>query len=236
MKSQRVEDTDEETVERYVAAMERGDKFPAVLAWRDGRQLITIDGNHRLAAAERSQQKVRSLETNAWAIVLVEAAPISLKRQDRTSPEAHAMRHEPPRTTPRHRQLDAVRTALAVESRREEQSLRRVLVTAQLTSLMAPYAEAQHLRVEKNIKIGCEACGFLTADLVLSACSYSGQLGPEPLVAVDLRLPGDPVFARINFYMEHGAEEALIADPTDRSLLCYGLSPGLSRGARLTAC
>ncbi len=39
MKSQRVEDTDEETVERYVAAMERGDTFPAVLAWRKDKQL-----------------------------------------------------------------------------------------------------------------------------------------------------------------------------------------------------
>lgn len=39
-------------VETYVEAMKRGDSFPAVLAYKDGSKYVTIDGNHRLAAAD----------------------------------------------------------------------------------------------------------------------------------------------------------------------------------------
>lgn len=49
---------DEDTVKLYQEGVERGDPFPAVLAWRPGRgsspKLVIIDGNHRLVAHQRA--------------------------------------------------------------------------------------------------------------------------------------------------------------------------------------
>lgn len=54
----RFEPLDEDTVALYQEGVERGDAFPAVLAWRPGRgnnpKLEIIDGNHRLVAHERA--------------------------------------------------------------------------------------------------------------------------------------------------------------------------------------
>jgi hypothetical protein len=56
----RFESLDEATVERYKEAVERGDDFPAVIAYRPGKaanpKLVIIDGNHRLVAHERASQ------------------------------------------------------------------------------------------------------------------------------------------------------------------------------------
>lgn len=40
----------EERVQQYAEAMENGSIFPPIICWRDGKQLVIIDGNHRLAA------------------------------------------------------------------------------------------------------------------------------------------------------------------------------------------
>src|SRR4051812_39000956 len=52
----RFEPLHEETVEEYAEAMGRGDLFPAVVAIRRRKngKLVIIDGNHRLAAAQRA--------------------------------------------------------------------------------------------------------------------------------------------------------------------------------------
>lgn len=56
----RFQPIDEETVELYKEGVERGDKFPAVLAHRPGRganpKLVIIDGNHRLVAHNRADK------------------------------------------------------------------------------------------------------------------------------------------------------------------------------------
>jgi hypothetical protein len=58
----RFEALDEETVEIYREAVERGDVFPAVIAYRPGRsanaRLVIIDGNHRLIAHERAGRPI----------------------------------------------------------------------------------------------------------------------------------------------------------------------------------
>ncbi len=51
--------------------MERGDRFPAVLAWRDGKKLVMIDGNHRLTSAERAQKPLFAYEVKADPNTLV---------------------------------------------------------------------------------------------------------------------------------------------------------------------
>lgn len=52
----RFEALDEDTVEQYREAVERGDPFPAVIAYRPRKngKLLIIDGNHRLAAHDRA--------------------------------------------------------------------------------------------------------------------------------------------------------------------------------------
>lgn len=54
----RFEPVDEATVATYQDGVERGDQFPAVLAWRPGRganpKLVVIDGNHRVVAHDRA--------------------------------------------------------------------------------------------------------------------------------------------------------------------------------------
>jgi hypothetical protein len=122
-----------------------------------------------------------------------------------------------------HQRADGVRAETAAQPRSTEHALLRVQVTAQLATLMTPYAEAQRLQLHRDLSIGCEGCGFYAPDLVLLAGHSRGQVGHEPLVAVDLRLPGDATTTRFDFYMAHAVDEAVIADPTDRSLVCYPL-------------
>lgn len=52
----RFEAINEQTVEEYTEAVNRGDKFPAVVAFRPRKngRLVIIDGNHRLAAHDRA--------------------------------------------------------------------------------------------------------------------------------------------------------------------------------------
>jgi hypothetical protein len=58
----RFEAIDEETVAAYTEAVERGDVFPPVIAYRPGRAarpaLVIIDGNHRLVAHERAGKPI----------------------------------------------------------------------------------------------------------------------------------------------------------------------------------
>jgi hypothetical protein len=53
---------DEELAEQYREAIERGDEFPAVVAWRPGRganpKLVSIDGNHRLVGHHRADRPI----------------------------------------------------------------------------------------------------------------------------------------------------------------------------------
>lgn len=75
----RFEALDEPTVETYKEAIERGDEFPAVIAYRPGRaqnqKLVIIDGNHRLAAHDREKQPIDVYEidkaTKAQTITLM---------------------------------------------------------------------------------------------------------------------------------------------------------------------
>lgn len=57
---------DESTVELYKDAVERGDAFPAVLAYRPSRaagaKLVIIDGNHRLAAHHQAGKVINVYE------------------------------------------------------------------------------------------------------------------------------------------------------------------------------
>jgi hypothetical protein len=70
---------DEPTVALYQEGVERGDSFPAVIAYRAGRaasaKLVIIDGNHRLVAHERAARPVDVYEidrgTRAQAISLM---------------------------------------------------------------------------------------------------------------------------------------------------------------------
>ncbi len=144
------------------------------------------------------------------------------------------MHHKPRRTTRLHRAAAGDRTAI-VGLLPQEQALLRVLVTAQLTTLLAPYAEAQYLSVDRDVAIGCEDCGFYAPDLVVLARSPRGRISDEPLVAVDLRLPGDATTARLDFYRAHAVDEALIADSTDQSVLCYRLGGPMYLRARSEA-
>lgn len=52
----RFEAINEDTVEQYVEAVNRGDHFPAVIAYRKrkGGKLVIVDGNHRLVAHDRA--------------------------------------------------------------------------------------------------------------------------------------------------------------------------------------
>lgn len=52
----RLDPLSEEVVDRYAADMERGDLFPPIVVRRSGKRLILIGGNHRTAAAERTQR------------------------------------------------------------------------------------------------------------------------------------------------------------------------------------
>ncbi len=144
------------------------------------------------------------------------------------------MHHKPRRTGHTHRDAAGDRNATA-GLLPQEQTLLRVLVTAQLTTLLAPYAEAQYLHVDRNVGIGCEDCGFYAPDLVVLARSPHGRVGDEPLVTIDLRLPGDATTARLDFYTAHAVNEALIADPTDQSVLCYRLGGPVHLRARSEA-
>src|SRR5689334_10226051 len=47
----RLEPLDPDVVERYAADMARGDHFPPVLARQQGKKIVLLGGNHRLAAA-----------------------------------------------------------------------------------------------------------------------------------------------------------------------------------------
>lgn len=75
----RFEPLDPKTVELYKAGVERGDHFPAVLAYRPGRathpKLVIIDGNHRLAAHHEAKRPINVYEvdrlTKAQTIVLM---------------------------------------------------------------------------------------------------------------------------------------------------------------------
>ena len=75
----RFEPLDEETVQTYQEAIERGDEFPAVIAHRPGRaahpKLVIIDGNHRLVAHDRAGVPIDVYEvdrlTKAPTIVLM---------------------------------------------------------------------------------------------------------------------------------------------------------------------
>jgi hypothetical protein len=62
----RFEPLDEETVDTYREAVERGDEFPAVVAYRPGRalgaKLVIIDGNHRLVAHDRAGKPINVYE------------------------------------------------------------------------------------------------------------------------------------------------------------------------------
>lgn len=75
----RFEVLDEETVELYKEGVQRGDAFPAVVAYRQGRgtrpKLVVIDGNHRLEAHHRAGSHINVYEvdrkTKAQTIVLM---------------------------------------------------------------------------------------------------------------------------------------------------------------------
>jgi len=58
----RFEPLNEETAETYREGVERGDAFPAVIAYRPGRganpKLVIIDGNHRLVAHDRAKAPI----------------------------------------------------------------------------------------------------------------------------------------------------------------------------------
>jgi hypothetical protein len=58
----RFEALDEPTVALYQEGVERGDPFPAVIAYRSGRRpdgkLVIIDGNHRLVAHDRASRPI----------------------------------------------------------------------------------------------------------------------------------------------------------------------------------
>lgn len=64
----RFESINDETVETYKEAIERGDKFPAVIAHRPGRgnnpKLVIIDGNHRLVAHDRADVPIDVYEVD----------------------------------------------------------------------------------------------------------------------------------------------------------------------------
>lgn len=75
----RFEPLDESVVATYQEAVERGDAFPAVIAYRPGRgrdpKLAAVDGNHRLVAHDRAGQPIDVYEvergTNAKTIALM---------------------------------------------------------------------------------------------------------------------------------------------------------------------
>lgn len=75
----RFEPINEETVATYQEAVERGDDFPAILAYRPGRgrapKLVSIDGNHRLIAHDRAGSPIDVYEidraTKPQAIQLI---------------------------------------------------------------------------------------------------------------------------------------------------------------------
>lgn len=64
----RFESLDEPTVAAYQEAVERGDRFPAVIAHRPGRaadpKLVIIDGNHRLVAHHRAGARIDVYEVD----------------------------------------------------------------------------------------------------------------------------------------------------------------------------
>lgn len=45
----------DEVVERYTVAMEKGDQFPPIIVYQSGKRYVVIDGNHRVAAADRAE-------------------------------------------------------------------------------------------------------------------------------------------------------------------------------------
>lgn len=51
-----------ERLETYTEAMKRGDKFPAVIAYKVDGKYVAIDGNHRLHAAKNAEQTVSVYE------------------------------------------------------------------------------------------------------------------------------------------------------------------------------
>lgn len=57
----RDEQVDPKQVELYAEAMKRGDVFPPVIAYRDGRNrpLVIVDGNHRLQAAIKAKKPIK---------------------------------------------------------------------------------------------------------------------------------------------------------------------------------
>jgi hypothetical protein len=61
----RFEALDEATVVQYVEALQRGDIFPAVVAYRKRNKLIIIDGNHRLVAHDRAGEAIDVYEIEA---------------------------------------------------------------------------------------------------------------------------------------------------------------------------
>lgn len=60
----RFEALDEGTVEQYVESVQRGDLFPAVIAYRrrKGGKLVIVDGNHRLVAHDRAEAAISVYE------------------------------------------------------------------------------------------------------------------------------------------------------------------------------
>jgi uncharacterized ParB-like nuclease family protein len=53
----RLEPLDADVVDRYAADMERGDQFPPVIVRRQGKRLILLGGNHRLAGAKQAKRE-----------------------------------------------------------------------------------------------------------------------------------------------------------------------------------
>lgn len=52
----------EAQVETYVEAMKRGDSFPGIIVYLEGSKYIAVDGNHRIAAAAVTTEKISVYE------------------------------------------------------------------------------------------------------------------------------------------------------------------------------
>lgn len=49
---------------------------------------------------------------------------------------------------------------------------------------------------------------------------------PSAAIVVEVVSPDDGTYAKLDFYLAHGVEEVIIADPASRSVRCYGRSEG----------
>jgi Uma2 family endonuclease len=96
------------------------------------------------------------------------------------------------------------------------------LIAAQLAVLLDAPARANGLLVGAEFNLGVKD-DFRVPDLGVHREPQRGSWVPTAAVVVEILSPEDDTWEKLPFYAQHGVDELLVVDPTDRSVAWFAL-------------